>query len=119
MFERPPIEGIGRRVVAEVLDGLMQLGLDGGDRLADVPRLELGELRAVRDDRVGQRVEEPGALGARRPPPVAVERCPRGVDGSVDVRLAGHRGAGQKLARRGLVQLADVAGCRPRPTRRR
>ena len=74
-------------VEAEVLDGLVDLGLDGRDRLADVARLELGELLPVRDDRVGERVQEPRALGRRRLAPRAVERGARGLDGAVDVLL--------------------------------
>ena len=61
-------------VETEVLDRLVQLGLDGRDRLADVADLELGELLAVRDDRVGERVQEARALGRRRPAPGAVKR---------------------------------------------
>ena len=50
---------------AEVLDGADELRLHRRDRLADVARLELGELLAVRDDRVGERVQEPRALVRR------------------------------------------------------
>ena len=72
-------------VEAEVLDRLRELGLDRRDRLADVARLELGQLLAVRDDRVGERVQQPRALGRRRLAPVAVERGAGGLDGAVDV----------------------------------
>ena len=66
-----------RRVEAEVLDGLVELRLDGRDRLADVARLELGEVLAVGDDRVGKRVQKSRALGRRRLQPVARERAAR------------------------------------------
>ena len=56
---------------AEVLDRRRDLALRGGDRLADVARLELGELLAVRVDGVGERVEEPRALGRGRLAPRA------------------------------------------------
>ena len=94
---------------AEVLDRAGQLGLDGRDRLADVARLELRELLAVRDDRIGQRVQQAGALVRRRLPPWAVQRGARGVDCTVDVGLAGHRRAGQRLAGGRLVEVADLA----------
>src|SRR5207237_9426100 len=77
------------RVEAEILDRLTELGLDGGDRLADVPHLELGELLAVGDDRVGEGVEEARALVGRRLAPGPVERGARGLDRAVDVWLAG------------------------------
>src|SRR5207248_11655810 len=73
---------------AEVLDRTGDLGLDGRDRLADVARLELRELLAVRLDRVGQRLQEPRALVRRRLSPRSVEGAARGVDGAVDVGLA-------------------------------
>ena len=44
--------------VAEVLDRPGDLGLDGRDRLTDVPRLELGELAAIRLDRIRERVQQ-------------------------------------------------------------
>ncbi len=94
---------------AEVLDGARDLGLDRGDGLADVARLELRELLAVRHDRVGERVQQPGALVRRRLAPRPVERDARGLDGAVDVRFPGHRGAGQRLAGRRLVQVANLA----------
>ena len=60
-----PGDGRDRGAVeAEVLDGLVELGLDGCDRLADVARLELRELGTIRLDRVGERVQEPRALGS-------------------------------------------------------
>ena len=48
--------------------------------------------------------------GVRAPRPV--ERGAGGLDGAVDVGLAGHRGAAERLAGRGLEQLADLAGRR-------
>ena len=83
------------------------LGLDRRDRLADVPRLELRKLLAVRDDRVRERVEQAGALGAGRLPPRPLERLACGGDRTVDVRLAGHRGPCEQLAGRRLVQLPN------------
>ena len=87
----------------------MQLGLDGRDRLSDIASLELGELGAVRDDRVGERVQEPRPLGAGRAAPVAFDRRPRGLDRPVDVRLARHRRTRERLARRRLDEVANLA----------
>ena len=53
------------REEAEVLVAPGELRLDGRDRLADVARLELRKLLAVRDDRVGERVQQARALGRR------------------------------------------------------
>ena len=100
---------IAERVVAEVLDGLVELGLDRRDRLADVARLELGELRAVRHDRVRERVQKARALGTRRAAPVALDRSACSLDRAVDVRLARHRRPRERLARRGLDEIADLA----------
>ena len=72
-------------VEAEVLDRLVQLRLHGRDRLADVPRLQLGQRLAVRDDRVGERVQQARALRGRRLRPGAAERLASRVDGTVDV----------------------------------
>ena len=52
-------------VEAEVLDALVELGLDRRERLADVAHLELGELLAVGDERVRERVQQARALGRR------------------------------------------------------
>jgi hypothetical protein len=93
-----------------VVDRDRELCLDRRDRLADVPRLELGELLAVRDDRVGERVQEARALGRGRLPPGAGERRPRRLDGAVDVLLAGHRRPRERLAGRRLRQVAQLAG---------
>ena len=60
-----------RGVEAEVLDGAEELCLRRGDRLADVARLELGELLPVRGNRVRQRVQEARALVRGRLAPVA------------------------------------------------
>ena len=87
----------------------MELGLDGGDRLADVPRLELRELGAVRDDRIREPVEEARTFGTWRSPPVTVERVASGLDGQVDVRLARHRRARERSAGGGLGELAHLA----------
>ena len=97
-------------VEAEVLRGLVDLGLHGRDGLADVAHLELGELLPVRDDRVGERVEKARALGRRRLAPRAAERGAGGLDGAVDVLLAGHRGAAEHLAGGGLDEVAKLAG---------
>ena len=101
--------GDRRRVEAEVLDRLVELGLHRRDRLADVAHLELGQLLAVGDERVGERVQQARALGRRRPAPVALERGARGLDGSVDVGLGAHRDLGQRLAGRGLDELLQLA----------
>ncbi len=107
---RPARDGGDRgRVEAEVLDRLVELGLHRRDRLADVPHLELRQLLAVGDERVGERVQQTGALGRRRPAPVALERRARRLDCSVDVGLGAHRDLGQRLAGRGLDELPQVA----------
>src|SRR6202035_3680672 len=65
---------------AEVLDHADELRLDRRDRLADVAALALRELLPVRQDRVGERMEEAGALIGRRLSPRAIERGARGFD---------------------------------------
>ncbi len=110
---RAPGDRRGRRgEVAEVLGRAGELRLDRRDRLADVSRLELGELLAVRGDRVGERVQQARALGRGRLAPRAVDRRTRGRDRAVDVGLAAHRGAREQVAGRGLAQLAHLAGRR-------
>ena len=99
---------------AEVLDGAADLRLDRRDRLADVPRFEVGELLAVRDDRVGERVEQPGALVRRGLRPRPFERRAGGVDSAVDVDLVPHRHTRERLSARGLAELAKLAGGRLR-----
>ena len=101
-----------RGVEAEVLDGLMQLRLHRGDRLADISRLELRELGAIRMDRVCERVQKARALGTRRAPPVTLDRGARSLDGAVDVSLAGHRCARERLSCRRLHEIAHLARCR-------
>src|SRR5581483_8554686 len=97
-----------RGVEAEVLGRARDLGLDRGDRLADVARLELGELLAVRDDRIGERVQQARALRPGRLPPRTVDRSACGVDRAVDLSLAGHGGARKGLARGGLGDVAEL-----------
>src|SRR4029079_17498992 len=87
-----------RGVETEVLDGLVQLCLHRGDGLADVARLELRELLAVRDDRVRERVQQPGALVRRRLPPGTGKRTLGRLYGAVDVGLAGERNRRQWIA---------------------
>ena len=94
---------------AEVLDRAEELGLDRGDRLADVAGLELGQLLAVRGDRVGERVQEARALVRGRLAPVAVERGAGRLDGAVDLGLAGELRGAERLAGR---RLDEVAGRR-------
>ncbi len=98
------------REEAEVLGGAGDLRLDGRDRLADVARLELGQLGAVCLDRVGEGLEQARALGRRRATPGAVERGAGGLDRTVDVRLAGHRGPAERVAGGGLDQVPKLAG---------
>ena len=106
-----------RRVEAEVLDGLADLRLHRGDRLADVARLELGEVLAVGDDRIRQRMEQARALGRRRLQPVARERALRRFDGAVDVLVRRDRRRA-RAARRSPARSARAS--RPaRRTRRR
>src|SRR5205085_10648756 len=67
-------------VEAEVLDRLVELRFDGRDRLADVPGLELGELLAVRDERVGEGVQQDRALVWRSLDPMDGYRIARVLD---------------------------------------
>ena len=55
-------------------------------------------------------MQEARALVRRRLPPRPGEPGARRLDGAVDVCLAGRRDAGERLARRGLGQLAGLAG---------
>ena len=89
-----------------MLDGAEELGLRRGDRLADVARLELGQLVAVRLERVGERVQKAGALVCRGLPPVAVERGAGGLDRAVDLGLARELRGSEGLARGRLDQVA-------------
>ena len=54
-------------------------------------------------------MQQPRALGRRRPAPVAVERGARGLDGAVDVGLVADRDLGQRFAGRGLDELLQLA----------
>ena len=102
----------GRPVEAAVLDALVELGLHGGDRLADVANLELRELLAIGDHRVGQRVQQAGTLRGRRFGPRACERRAGRLDRKIDVRLAGHGNARERLAGGRLRQVAQLTGLR-------
>jgi len=86
-----------------------ELCLHRRDRLADVARLELGELLAVRDDGVGERVEEARALVRRRLPPRAVQGFAGRGDRAVDVLLARHRNTGERFAGRRFDELPQLA----------
>ena len=68
---------------------------DDGDRLADVPALELGQLLAVLLEQVGELGQRPAALagGPARPALALLEGRPCGLDGAVDVGPAAERGA--------------------------
>src|SRR4029077_14626807 len=59
--------------------------------------------------RVGERMEKAGALGRRRPAPRPVDGGAGRLDGAIDVGLAGHRGAANRLARRRLDEGATLA----------
>ncbi len=96
---------------AKVLDRAGDLCLDGGDRLADVARLELREFLAVGHDGVGESLQESGALVRRRLAPGPVERGTSGLDSTVDVGLAGHGRASERLTGRRFVELVDLARC--------
>src|SRR5581483_12349842 len=56
-----------------------------------------------------ERVKQPAPFVGRRLPPGSLERGARSLDGAVDVGLAGHRGAAERLARGGLGQLPQLA----------
>ncbi len=100
--------GDRRGVEPEVLGGAEELRLHGRARLAHVPRLELDELPAVGDDRVGERVQEPRALGRPGLPPVPVQCSARGFDRAVDVLLARQLSSGQRFAGGRLDQLPGL-----------
>ena len=112
-----PADGVGTSgdrgdracVEAEVLDRLVELGLDRRDRLADVARLELGQLLAVGDERVGEGVQEARALVRRGLAPVAVEGAAGGVYRAVDVLLVRLGHAGERRAGRRLGEVAVLA----------
>jgi hypothetical protein len=105
----PGDRGYRGRVPAEILGGDGDLSFDGGDGLADIARLELDELLAVGDDRVGERMDEPRALVRRRLRPRALECAARRLDGPVDILRSGHRGAGERRSGRRLGDVADLA----------
>ena len=86
----------------EVLGRDSHLGLDARDRLADVARFEFRQLLAVRVDCVGQRVQEPRALGRGRLAPRALERRAGRRDRAVDVLFA-------RPSRRGRAELRSPA----------
>ena len=65
-------------------------------------------------DRVGECVEQPGALVRRSLRPRPFERHAGGVDGAIDVDHVRHRRAGERLPARGLDELANLAGGRLR-----
>src|SRR5581483_3158767 len=90
------------RVVAEGGDDRRDLAARvRGDRLADVPRLEAGELLEASLDRVGDPQQEAGSVGGRDSPPGGEGRN-RPRDGRVRLRDAGLRDSGEDLARRRL-----------------
>ena len=64
------------------------------------------ELLAVRGERVGERVQEAGALVRGRLAPVAVERGARRLDRAVDLGLAGELRGPERLAGRRLDEIA-------------
>ena len=66
------------------------------------------ELGAIRVDRVRERVQEARTLGTRRASPVALDGGARGLDGAIDVGLAGHRRTCERLSRRRLDELAHL-----------
>ena len=69
------------------------LAARAGDRLADVPALELGQLLGVGLDQRGELGQRPAALAGRpgRPALAVVERAPGGLDRPVDVGRAAER----------------------------
>ena len=95
----------GGGVPAEVLGRDGHLAFHRGHSLADVARLELGQLLAVSDDRVGESVDEAGALVRRSLRPRALESGARGLDGPVHVCRRSHRRAPERRSGRGLLEL--------------
>src|SRR5206468_1414341 len=71
-------------------------------------RLELGELLAVRRERVGERMEEARALGRRSLPPGPVERRARRGNGPIHIALACELRCRERLAGRGLDELTGL-----------
>ena len=99
-------------VEAEVLDRLRKLRLHRGDRLADVPRLELGEFLSIGVNRIRERVQESRPLVRRRLRPRSFERSAGGGHRVVHVLRPGHRRPRKRFAGRRLRQFADLARLR-------
>ena len=101
-----------RGEVAEVLGRAGDLRLDRRDRLADVARLELGELLAVRGDRVGERMQQARALGRRASCPRPRRRRARAAatarSTSASPPIAARR---EQVAGRRLAQFAHLPRC--------
>ena len=76
------------------------VALRGGQRLAVVERLELGELGAVGLDQLGERVDQPGALRRRDLAQGALECAAGRGDGALDVLGAGLGDGDDRLAGR-------------------
>ncbi len=89
-----------------------------GERLADVARLDLGQLLGVRVDDVGELQQHLRPLARRRVEPFGqgLLRC---LDRGVDVGRGARRHRGDRLARRRVQHLHRAARRPRRPTRRR
>ena len=87
------------------------------DRLAVVDRLQHRELAAALLDDPGDPEEVLGALAAGHPRPDAGVGAPGGLDGGVDVGLAGLGDLGQHLLGGGADRLERLCRCRRRTRR--
>ncbi len=96
-------------VVAQVGDRAGDVAAGGGERLAVVERLDLGELVAVCLDQLGERVDHPGALGGRELSHRPVERGAGGLGGAADVVGAGVGDLADRLAGRRVDRLEGAA----------
>jgi hypothetical protein len=85
-----------------VVHGCRDVALRGGERLAVVERLELGELLAVLLDQLGERVHDRAALGGAELAKRAIERGPSRFDGARHVLGAAVGDLGDRLAGGGV-----------------
>ena len=91
----------GAGEVAEMVDRQRKVGIEGlADRLAVLPALRDREHLEVRLDRVGDRVQDLGAVGRRGLAP-RLARSVRRVEREVDVRRGRARDLAERLSRRG------------------
>ena len=100
--DRGAVHLVGRAAVElEVARQRQRVGLGLAERLADVLRLEPGELVRLLEHQLAEPDEDAAALERRHPAPVAIERRARRRDRRIDVRrgAAGELGEARAVAR--------------------